>query len=67
MSKIKKLFYSSLVAFIGIGINSDIEARVTKEVAEATLPYLMEAAGIPGDPDEEGVVLPPRPPKRDKS
>ncbi|MCR5225325.1 MAG: hypothetical protein K6C34_04545 [Alphaproteobacteria bacterium] len=49
MSKIKKLFYSALIAFIGIGVNPDIEARVTKEVAEATLPYLMEAAGIPGD------------------
>ena len=47
MSKIKKLFYSVFVAFISIGVNSDIEARVTKEVAEVTLPYLMEAAGIP--------------------
>lgn len=56
MSKIKKLFYSVFVAFISIGVNSDIEARVTKEVAEATLPYLMEAAGIPGDPDEAGAV-----------
>ena len=32
-----------------IGIISDTEARVTREVAEATLPYLMEAAGIPGE------------------
>lgn len=28
----------------------DAEARVTKEVAEAVLPYLMKAAGIPEDP-----------------
>lgn len=34
---------------MSIGINFDTEARVTREVAEATLPYLMEAAGIPGD------------------
>lgn len=47
MSKIKKLFYSALVAFIGIGVNFDTEARVTKEVAEATLPYLLEIAGLP--------------------
>lgn len=52
MSKIKKLFYSVFMAFISIGVNSDIEARVTKEVAEATLPYLMEAAGIPGDAED---------------
>ena len=35
---------------MSIGANFDTEARVTREVAEAVLPYLMEAAGIPGDP-----------------
>lgn len=44
---IKKLLYSSLVAFISIGINFNAETRVTREIAEATLPYLMEAVGIP--------------------
>ena len=53
---IKKLFYSSVIALVGAEINFDTEARVTREVAEATLPYLMEAAGIHGDPDEEGVI-----------
>lgn len=46
MSKIKKLFYSVLVAFISIGVNFDTDARVTREVVEATLPYLMKVAGI---------------------
>lgn len=32
-----------------IAISSNTEARVTKEVAEVTLPYLMEAAGIPAE------------------
>ncbi len=49
---IRKLLYSSLVAFISIGINFNAEARVTKEVAEATLPYLMETAEIPGDEED---------------
>lgn len=44
---IKKLLYPLLIAFISICINFNIEARVTKEVAESTLPYLMEAVGIP--------------------
>lgn len=44
---IRKLLYSSLAALVSIGINFNAEARVTREVAEATLPYLMEAAGIP--------------------
>ena len=34
---------------MSIGTNFDTEARVTREVAEATLPYLMKAAGIPED------------------
>lgn len=55
--RVKQLLYSSLAAFISIIVNFDTEARVTREVAEAALPYLMEAAGIPSDADEENVVL----------
>lgn len=44
----KKLLCFSLIASMSIGC-FNTEARVTKEVAEAVLPYLMEAAGIPGD------------------
>ncbi len=47
--RIKKLLYSSLATLISIGINFNTEARVTKEVAEAVLPYLMSAAGIHED------------------
>ena len=46
---IKKLLYSSLVVFMSIGMHLTVEARVTREVAEATLPYLMKAAGMPED------------------
>ena len=46
--RIKKLFYSSLIVIMSIGC-FNAEARVTREVAEATLPYLMEAVGIPQD------------------
>lgn len=56
MKKIfRKLACCSFLSIASIGC-FDAEARVTKEVAEAVLPFLMEAAGIPGDPDEEGVV-----------
>ena len=43
---IKKLLCSSLIAIMSIGC-FNAESRVTREVAEATLPYLMEAVGIP--------------------
>ena len=49
MKKIfRKLACCSFLSIASIGC-FDAEARVTKEVAEAVLPYLMEAAGIEGD------------------
>lgn len=50
--RIKKFHCSLFVAFMSISISFDTEARVRREVAEATLPYLMEAAGIPGDEED---------------
>ena len=52
-NSIKKLLCSTIIAFVSIGVNFNTNARVTREVAEATLPYLMEAAGIPEDSREE--------------
>ncbi len=49
---IKKLLFSAIVVFMGININFNANARVTREVAEATLPYLMEVAKIPGDEED---------------
>lgn len=43
---IKKLLCSSFIAIMSVGC-FNAESRVTREVAEATLPYLMEAVGIP--------------------
>lgn len=57
--RIKKLLYSSLAAFISIIVNFDTEARVTREVAEAVLPYLMKAAKIPEDPPQNKSPSPP--------
>ena len=49
MKKIfRRLACCSFLSIASIGC-FDAEARVTKEVAEAVLPYLMEAAGIEGD------------------
>lgn len=55
----KKLFYSSAISLICVGINFDTEARVTKEVAEAVLPYLMKAAGIEEDPRPDSAPATP--------
>ena len=56
MKKIfRKLACCSFLSIASIGC-FDAEARVTKEVAEAVLPYLMEAAGLDGDEDVEGAV-----------
>ncbi len=55
MKKIfKRLVCCSFLSIASIW-SFNAEARVTKEVAEAVLPFLMEAAGIPGDTeDKEG-------------
>lgn len=51
MKKIfKRLVYCSFLSIASIW-SFNVEARVTKEVAKAVLPYLMEAAGIPVDVD----------------
>lgn len=49
-------FWKSLIAVVTIilGIFCNTEARVTREVAEATIPYLLEAVGIP--PHANGAV-----------
>lgn len=47
----RRLACCSFLGIASIGY-FDVEARVTKEVAEAVLPYLMEAAGIPGDVED---------------
>jgi hypothetical protein len=45
----KTNFWNSLVtaATIMLGVFCNTEARVTREVAEATIPFLLEAVGIP--------------------
>lgn len=43
---IKKLLYSSLVAFIGIGINFDAEARLPKYMARRAAELLIEKSGL---------------------
>lgn len=43
-------FWKSLIATVAVimlGTSCNTEARVTREVAEATIPYLLEAVGIP--------------------
>lgn len=51
MKKIfKRLICGSFLSIANIW-SFNVEARVTKEVAKAVLPYLMEAAGIPVDVD----------------
>jgi hypothetical protein len=43
----KELLTRVTIGIIAFGIAFNTEARVTREVAEATIPYLLEAVGIP--------------------
>lgn len=55
LKKTKFWKYLITASTIMLGITSATEARVTREVAEATIPYLLEAVGIPssGVPDTD--------------